>query len=74
MISTTLKFPEWLDANRSTLSPEDLDRYERQLRLMTEAVGIFESENDSDSEEVKAKRFEQLVALMQQVSIKNKNW
>ncbi|XP_057713696.1 peroxisomal biogenesis factor 19 isoform X2 [Corythoichthys intestinalis] len=57
----TTKYPEWLEANRSSLSPEDVQRYEQQARIMSEICQRFEKEEDGD------KVFEGIMDLMQQL-------
>ncbi|XP_018013419.1 peroxisomal biogenesis factor 19 [Hyalella azteca] len=64
-----VKYPDWLADNRSRVAAADFDRYSRQYDVMREIVDLFESESESDSDEVKAKRFEDLVALMQKVGV-----
>ncbi|OXU23487.1 hypothetical protein TSAR_016889 [Trichomalopsis sarcophagae] len=59
------RYPAWLDEKRSTLPPADLTRYEKQLDLMTKVCHELESEKEDDSEEVKKKRFESTLSLMQ---------
>jgi len=38
----------WLEANRASLTPEDLARFENQFRVATEMCGFFEKEKVSD--------------------------
>ncbi|XP_061549885.1 peroxisomal biogenesis factor 19 isoform X1 [Phycodurus eques] len=57
----TTKYPEWLEANRSSLSPEDVQRYEQQAKVMGEICQRFEKEEDGD------KVFESIMDLMQKL-------
>ncbi|XP_019739402.1 peroxisomal biogenesis factor 19 isoform X4 [Hippocampus comes] len=57
----TTKYPEWLEANRSSLSPEDVQRYEQQAKVMGEICQRFEKEEDGD------KVFEGIMDLMQKL-------
>ncbi|XP_061694292.1 peroxisomal biogenesis factor 19 isoform X2 [Syngnathoides biaculeatus] len=57
----TTKYPEWLEANRSSLSPEDAQRYEQQAKVMGEICQRFEKEEDGD------KVFESIMDLMQKL-------
>ncbi len=43
------KFPGWLEKNRSSLSAEDLKRYEEQSKLAREMVAKFEEPTYSDT-------------------------
>eukprot|EP00002_Diphylleia_rotans_P029989 TRINITY_DN6133_c0_g1_i1.p1 TRINITY_DN6133_c0_g1~~TRINITY_DN6133_c0_g1_i1.p1 ORF type:complete len:278 (+),score=82.58 TRINITY_DN6133_c0_g1_i1:67-900(+) len=52
------KYPEWLERNRATLSPDDLERYTRQLDVVRSICQVFEQTPDN---------FDQIVELMQQV-------
>ncbi|XP_014234654.1 peroxisomal biogenesis factor 19 [Trichogramma pretiosum] len=61
------KYPAWLDENREKLSPEELARYEKQLMLMQKVCQELETEKEDDSEEIKKKRFETTLSLMQEM-------
>lgn len=50
------------------MGAEELSRYERQLSLVSEVCSEYEAEKSSDSDEIKKKRFEKLLGLMQKVS------
>lgn len=52
------KYPEWLEANATQLTAEDLQRYREQQRLVQEMCHVY------DTEPGNAKR---LLALLQQV-------
>ncbi|XP_037132183.1 peroxisomal biogenesis factor 19 [Syngnathus acus] len=57
----TAKYPEWLEANKSSLSPEDAQRYEQQAKVMGEICQHFEKEENGD------KVFEGIMDLMQKL-------
>ncbi|XP_077372231.1 peroxisomal biogenesis factor 19 isoform X2 [Festucalex cinctus] len=57
----TTKYPEWLEANRASLSSEDAQRYEQQAKIMGEICQRFEREEDGD------KVFEGIMDLMQKL-------
>ncbi|KAK4199399.1 Pex19 protein family-domain-containing protein [Triangularia verruculosa] len=59
-----VKFPDWLDKNRATTSPEDLKRYEEQQGLVAEIVAKFEEAGYSDE---KAADREYIVDRMQKM-------
>ena len=62
------QYPTWLEEKRSSLGAEELGRYERQLSLVSEVCSEYEAERSSDSDEIKKKRLEKLLGLMQKVS------
>ncbi|KAF6728081.1 Peroxisomal biogenesis factor 19 [Oryzias melastigma] len=61
----TTKYPEWLEANKPSLSAEDYRRYEQQSRVMGEICKLFETEEQGV--ENKEKTFESIMDLMQQL-------
>ncbi|KAM3866486.1 peroxisomal biogenesis factor 19 [Diretmus argenteus] len=61
----TAKYPEWLDANKATLSPEDYQRYEQQAKIMGDICKQFEKEEDGGAE--REGTFERILELMQQL-------
>ncbi|CAH1798044.1 unnamed protein product [Owenia fusiformis] len=61
------KYPAWLSDNRESLSKEDKDRYEAQQQMMTNICTEFESEQQTDSEDVQKERFEKILDLMQKM-------
>ncbi|GAB6028408.1 hypothetical protein CHUAL_002569 [Chamberlinius hualienensis] len=65
---TVDKYPEWLAANKSTISDADYNRYNRQYEMMRSACSEYEAEKESDSAEVKKARFERILDFMQKVS------
>ena len=54
------RYPDWLESNRDSLAPEDLQRYSRQYEYIQQIVALYESGNPND--------FGQLVNLLQQAS------
>ncbi|XP_071347953.1 peroxisomal biogenesis factor 19 [Trachinotus anak] len=61
----TAKYPEWLDANKPSLSPEDYQRYEQQAHIMGEICKQFEK--GEEGPEDKESTFESIMDLMQQL-------
>ncbi|XP_058493510.1 peroxisomal biogenesis factor 19 [Solea solea] len=61
----TTKYPEWLDANKPSLSPEDYQRYEQQAKIMGEICAGFEKEEEATED--KESMFEGVMELMQQL-------
>ena len=44
-----------------------MSNYRKQHELITVIIGEFEAEKETDTDEVKSKRFEKIMDLMQQV-------
>ncbi|XP_030016918.1 peroxisomal biogenesis factor 19-like [Sphaeramia orbicularis] len=61
----TTKYPEWLDTNKPSLSPEDYQRYEQQAKIMGDICKLFEKEEEGAAE--KESTFENIMDLMQQL-------
>ncbi|XP_076378647.1 peroxisomal biogenesis factor 19 [Megalopta genalis] len=61
------KYPEWLEGKKSSLSDNDLQRFNKQLELMRQVCTELENEKDEDTKETKKKRFETVTSLMQEV-------
>ncbi|KAM9323712.1 peroxisomal biogenesis factor 19 [Pholidichthys leucotaenia] len=61
----TTKYPEWLETNKVTLSPEDYQRYEQQAKIMGEICKLFEKENEVAAD--KESTFENIMDLMQKL-------
>ncbi|TMS10309.1 Peroxisomal biogenesis factor 19 [Larimichthys crocea] len=61
----TTKYPEWLDANKPTLSPEDYQRYENQAKIMGDICNHFEREEQGIGD--KESTFESIMDLMQKL-------
>lgn len=58
------KFPDWMSDHKASVEADDLLRYQRQQRLITEIVCKFEESTYSDAN---AKDREHIVKLMQEV-------
>lgn len=58
------QYPKWLEANKSSLSPDNYQRYEQQAQIMTEICGHFEMEKQESEKE---STFENIMDLMQKV-------
>ncbi|XP_034410768.1 peroxisomal biogenesis factor 19 [Cyclopterus lumpus] len=61
----TAKYPEWLEANKPSLSPEDYQRYEQQAKIMGEICKGFEVEEQGAADKDGA--FESIMDLMQKL-------
>ncbi|VEN61389.1 unnamed protein product [Callosobruchus maculatus] len=61
------KFPEYIEKNKATLSPADVERYQKQKTLMEEVLTELNKESESDSNDVKKERFTKVLGLMQKV-------
>lgn len=61
------KYPAWLEENKSKLESSEYERYSRQKELMTRMCEELEKEKDTDSAEVKEKRCNLLLDLMQKM-------
>lgn len=59
------KFPSWMSKNRDGVKADDLLRFDKQQRLISEIVGKFEESTYSD---VNSKDREYVVARMQEVA------
>ncbi|XP_076754511.1 peroxisomal biogenesis factor 19 [Xylocopa sonorina] len=61
------KYPEWLAEQRATISPSDLQRFTKQLELMQQVCMELDKEEERDTEEIKKRRFERIISLMQEL-------
>ncbi|XP_077302825.1 peroxisomal biogenesis factor 19 isoform X2 [Arctopsyche grandis] len=61
------KYPEWLERNKATLDKKEFDRFSKQNSLMSKVCTELEKETENDSEEIKKKRFDHLLELMQKM-------
>ncbi|XP_037537831.1 peroxisomal biogenesis factor 19 [Nematolebias whitei] len=61
----TTKYPEWLEANKPSLSAQDHQRYEQQAKVMGEICRLFEKEEEGAEE--KERTFESIMDLMQKL-------
>ncbi|XP_047445095.1 peroxisomal biogenesis factor 19 [Mugil cephalus] len=59
------KYPEWLESNKPSLSPEDHQRYEQQAKIMEEICKLFEREDEGAAD--KESTFESIMDLMQKL-------
>ena len=55
--------------NSTSLPSEELDCYRKQYDLVCDVCSEYDAETSVDSDEVKKKRFEKLLSLMQQVHV-----
>ena len=62
-----MQYPGWLQSHRDQISREEYARYERQHQLMQSIVQEFETEQSTDSDDVKRQRFERVLDIMQQM-------
>ena len=63
-----LKYPAWLDEKKSALPSDVHKNYTEQYKLVCEICSEYDKEDEKDTEEVKKKRFDKLMGLMQKVS------
>mgnify|MGYP001234800745 CR=1 FL=1 len=61
------KFPDWLADNRNGGSEEEFIKYNKQFELTKKICFLYEEEKDSDTSEKKKKRFDKVMALMQEM-------
>ncbi|XP_050678172.1 peroxisomal biogenesis factor 19 [Leptidea sinapis] len=61
------KYPAWLASNKGKVEPADYERYEKQFELMTKVCSELEPEQESDSDDVKRRRFQVVLDLMQKM-------
>jgi len=64
---TVDKYPSWLTANKNLIIESEYNRFCKQYDMMKRACEEYESEQDSDSSEVKKARFERILDLMQKM-------
>lgn len=58
------KYPAWLEENRSKLEPAEFERFSMQKTLIGKVCAELEKESESDSQDVKKKRFDTVLVLM----------
>lgn len=63
--SLAVQYPEWLESNKASLSPEDYQRYEQQAQIMGDICSQFEKEGSEGTD--KDGNFESILDLMQRV-------
>ncbi|KAI8433241.1 hypothetical protein MSG28_015317 [Choristoneura fumiferana] len=61
------KYPAWLEENKGKVSQDEYDRYCKQQELMLQVCSELEPEQESDPDDVKRKRFEVVLDLMQKI-------
>ncbi|XP_026322591.1 peroxisomal biogenesis factor 19 [Hyposmocoma kahamanoa] len=61
------KYPAWLQENKGKVEPSEYTRFEKQQELMLKVCTELEPEQESDPEDVKRKRFEVVLDLMQKM-------
>ncbi|XP_060940255.1 peroxisomal biogenesis factor 19 [Limanda limanda] len=61
----TTKYPEWLEANKPSLSAEDYQRYDQQAKIMGEICKRFEKEEEGVED--KDGSFESIMDMMQKL-------
>lgn len=61
------KYPAWLEENRSKLEPAEFERFSMQKTLMDQVCAELEKESESDSQDVKKRRFDTILELMQKM-------
>lgn len=57
-----------MDEKKSTLPSDVHENYSKQYKLVCEICSEYDKENEKDTEEIKKKRFDKLMGLMQKVS------
>ncbi|XP_072948502.1 peroxisomal biogenesis factor 19 [Epargyreus clarus] len=61
------KYPAWLADNKGKIEQSEYERFEKQKSLMEKVCAELEPEQESDPEDVKRKRFEVVLDLMQKM-------
>ncbi|KAG6443934.1 peroxisomal biogenesis factor 19 [Manduca sexta] len=61
------KYPTWLVENKGKIEQSEYERFEKQEQLMQQVCAELEPEQESDPEDVKKKRFEKVLELMQKM-------
>ncbi len=62
------QYPTWLAENKTKTSAAEVERYTKQYEIIKKICLIFESEDESDSKDVKQKRFINLMGLLEEMS------
>lgn len=60
-------YPDWLNENEKKLSPDELTRYKKQQTLINKICESFEVERDDDTQEVKRRRLNETMLLVEQM-------
>jgi CRISPR/Cas system CSM-associated protein Csm2 small subunit len=61
------QYPSWLEENKATLTEEKIANIIKQQELMKNVCDELDKELSSDTDDVKSKRFDKVLDLMQQV-------
>jgi len=61
------KFPDWLADNRTKLSDEDFEKYNKQYDITKAICELFEQEHSDMDRATKTKNFEKIMELMQEM-------
>ncbi|CAH0713001.1 unnamed protein product, partial [Brenthis ino] len=61
------KYPAWLADNKGKIEQSEYERFEKQQELMKKVCAELEPEQESDPEDVKRRRFESVLKMMQQM-------
>ncbi|KAJ8707590.1 hypothetical protein PYW07_011267 [Mythimna separata] len=61
------KYPKWLEDNKGKIEQTEYDRFSKQQKLMEQVCSELEPEQESDPDDVKRKRFEVVLDLMQKM-------
>ncbi|XP_023955312.1 peroxisomal biogenesis factor 19 [Bicyclus anynana] len=61
------KYPAWLAENKGKIEQSEYERFEQQQSLMQQVCAELEPEQETDAEDVKRKRFDTVLKLMQQM-------
>ncbi|XP_070534920.1 peroxisomal biogenesis factor 19-like isoform X2 [Ptychodera flava] len=60
------KYPKWLEENKDKGNPE-YTRYQKQYTAMKALADEYESENSTDSEDIRKERFEKIMKIVQEM-------
>ena len=64
------QYPKWLEDNKDNKDvAADMNNYRLQHKLIGDIITEFDAEKEADTDEVKSKRFEKIMDLMQQVCV-----
>ncbi|XP_045210492.2 peroxisomal biogenesis factor 19-like [Mercenaria mercenaria] len=61
------KYPAWLTENKGKITDKEHTNYTKQSEIIKDILAEFETENSTDSEEVKKQRFEKIMDMMQKM-------
>lgn len=60
-------YPDWLNENETKLPSNELTRFKKQQTLINKICESFEAEHDDDTQEVKRKRLNEMMLLVEQM-------